>query len=230
LRKDANASSTSGGGASHAARQASGLSAIYALNNVSYLRREVLLNSSVPDFLSSGAASRRASSSTTGAGLGGHSTNGLDIEDEMNRRNRSSRSAYLEIFSPLVSCLMDAGMEQSMLKSAIGVGNTEKKDTKDRFARFNDALEEVEQIHKLGKVDRSPENADFRARLKDEVVRMCVPTYTAFVRKHDNFSKSERLPIASTDTQLTHYYHPDPSKYLKIDPQGLQGRLESLFE
>lgn len=169
------------------------------LNNISYIRRELLLNSNVPDLLASGGnggpASRRGSTSTTGLGGGGGAGSvsmyggDVNIEDELNKRHRNAKSAYLEIFSPLVSCLMDAGVEHSALKNAIGVGNTEKKDTKDRFGRFNESLEEVEGIHRIARLDRN--EMDLRERVKDEVVRMCVPTYTSFVKRHDNFSKSE---------------------------------------
>lgn len=181
-------------------RQSSALSAIFMLNNIAYVRRELLMNSNVPDLLASGnngisSSNRRDSTSTsaTGPGGGGSGIGGdAGIEDELNKRNRLAKSNYLEIFSPLVSCLMDAGTEQSMLnlKNAIGVGgNSEKKDTKDRFIRFNESLDEIENIHKVSRLDKN--ESDLRERVKDEVVRMCVPTYTAFVKRHDGFSKSE---------------------------------------
>ena len=124
----------------------------------------------------------------------------VNIEDELNKRHRNAKSAYLEIFSPLVSCLMDAGMSDhhgasSSLKNVIGVGgNNEKKDTKDRFGRFNEALEEIEHLHRIARLDRN--ESDLRERVKDEIVRMCVPTYTSFVKRHDNFSKSESTPCS----------------------------------
>jgi exocyst complex protein 7 len=98
-------------------RQSIGLSAIFMLNNVSYVRRELLLNSNVPDLLASGgAASRRGSASTVLTGVGGTSVSAyggdVNIEDELNKRNRNAKAAYMEIFSPLVSCLMDAGVTQ----------------------------------------------------------------------------------------------------------------------
>jgi exocyst complex protein 7 len=186
LRKDKDHHHTAPG---HGQRFASGVAAILTLNNISYIRRELLLNSNVPDLLASGGTSRRDSSSTTATGAGpGASSSDMNIEDELNKRNRQAKTSYLEIFSPLVSCLMDAGVEQSALKSAIGVGNTEKKDTKDRFGRFNEALEEVESLHKMARLDKNEPN--LRERVKDEVIRMCVPTYTRFVQKHENFSKS----------------------------------------
>ena len=152
------------------------------------------MNSTVPDLLAGGGGSSRRDSTISGAS-GGHTGGGggdAGIEDDLNKRNRIAKTGYLEIFSPLVSCLMDAGVEHSMLKSAIGVGNTEKKDVKDRFARFNDALEEIEVLHRIARLDRNEEG--LRERSRDEVIRMCVPTYAAFVKRHDSFSKSEWKP------------------------------------
>ena len=219
-------------------RQAQGLSAIYMLNNVSFVRREILLNSNVPDVLAGGEAPHRRDSGSTGGGFavgsGGGEGGGNDagIEDELNRRNRSAKTGYLEIFSPLVACLMDAGVEHSVLKSAIGVGHTEKKDIKDRFARFNDALEEIEGLHRIAKLDKNEEG--LRERSKDEVIRMCLPTYAAFVKRHDNFSKSGsrllwRVDISLAADELDCSCLIDPSKYLKIDASGLQAKLEALF-
>ena len=148
------------------------------------------MNSSIPDLLAGGSApSRRDSVSTTATGAANSSD--TNVEDELNRRHRAAKASYLDIFSPLVSCLMDAGVEHSKLKSAVGIGNNEKQDTKDRFARFNDALEDIESIHRVARIDRGEEA--LRDRVKDEVIRMCVPTYTAFLKRHDNFSsKSKR--------------------------------------
>lgn len=191
LKKDKDQYGSGSGGN----RQGAMSSAMFMLNNISYVRRELLLNSNVPDLMTSagGNGSRRDSSSTTVTATNSTTPRDFDIEDELNRRNRQAKTSYLEVFSPLVSCLMDAGVEQSVLKSAIGVGNTEKKDTKDRFVRFNESLEEIENLHHRlpnCKIDKN-EDLLLRDRLRDEVVRMCVPTYTAFVKRHENFSKSE---------------------------------------
>lgn len=193
LRKDKDHHANAG----HGQRFSTGIAAVFTLNNISYVRRELLLNSNVPDLLASTGQSRRDSSSTTatGAGAGGNAADASsNIEDELNKRNRQAKTSYLEVFSPLVSCLMDAGVEHSVLKSAIGVGNTEKKDTKDRFGRFNEALEEIESLHKLARLDKNEHN--LRERVRDEVIRMCVPTYTRFVQKHENFSKSRLIHSA----------------------------------
>lgn len=188
------------------------------------------MNSSIPDLLAGGSApSRRDSVSTTATGAANSSD--TNVEDELNRRHRAAKASYLDIFSPLVSCLMDAGVEHSKLKSAVGIGNNEKQDTKDRFARFNDALEDIESIHRVARIDRGEEA--LRDRVKDEVIRMCVPTYTAFLKRHDNFSsKSKRSrPVRDRGVSQADVFlrFSDPQKHLKIDAAGLQQRLESFF-
>lgn len=214
-----------------AGRQAAGIAAIFMLNNISFIRREVMMNSNIPDLLSGGSAvSRRDSSSTaTGGGYGNSGGGDTSTEDELNKRNRSAKSSYLEIFSPLVSCLMDAGVEHSKLKSAVGIGNTEKQDVKDRYIRFNDALDEIENIHRVARLDKN-EDA-LRERVKDEVIRMCVPTYAAFIKRHENFSKSGLYEKHFLCQRLTNTWctFSDPSKYLKMDGAGLQAKLESFF-
>lgn len=122
---------------------------IFLLNNISFLRRETL-SSSIVDLL------------------------GDQIEDSLNRLHRNAKTAYLEIFSGLVSCLMDAGTETGILKSglgAVGVGPSgEKREVKDRFVRFNEALGDVENVHRVARIDHSEE--ELRDRLSDEVYRV----------------------------------------------------------
>lgn len=154
-------------------RSRPGFSAIFLLNNVSYIRREVL-SSQVGDLL------------------------GEACEDSLNKRMRSTKASYLEIWSPLVSAMLDAGLDQSGAAGAIkaGIGavkgvGTERRELKDRFLRFNDAFAEVEALHQVAKLDEG--EAELRERLKGEVERMLIPTYTKFLARHRNgeFSKSE---------------------------------------
>ncbi|KAK4051358.1 exocyst complex component exo70 [Microbotryomycetes sp. JL201] len=174
-------------------RSRQGISAIFLLNNVSYIRREVL-SSHVGDIL------------------------GESCEDNLNKKMRSTKASYLEIWSPLVSAMLDAGLDQSGAAGAIkaGIGavtgvGTEKRELKDRFLRFNDAFAEVEALHNVAKIDEG--EAELRERLKGEVERMVLPTYTKFLAKHRNgeFSKN-------------------PSKYLKLDAEQLQSAISNLFE
>jgi len=144
-----------------------GTSTIYLLNNISFLRHSIL-SSQTSDFL------------------------GESFEDHLNKKMRTTKSSYLEIWSPLVSALLDAGLSEQNgvisggIKAGIGAvkgsGGTERRDTKDRFVRFHEALEEVEGLHQAAKIDEG--EVELRERLKGEVERMVVPTYAKFVQRH----------------------------------------------
>jgi exocyst complex component 7 len=191
---------------SAASTRAAGISAIFTLNNITYVRREIL-SSQISDGLS----------------------NESSCEAELNRRNRAAKAAYLEIFSPLVACLMDSGESSGGLSApsssgpsgggtsglglaagaaalkavaaaaVVGAGSSsgavaaerERRDVKDRFVRFQEALNEVESLHRAAALD--PSEADMRQRLKDEVSRMVCPTYAKFYSRHQKgeFSKSQ---------------------------------------
>lgn len=139
---------------------------IFLLNNISYLRREIL-SSSIDDLLGEAA------------------------EDDLNKRNRTAKASYMQLFSGLVGCLMDATSDQGLLKSAVsGAVGGEKRDVKDRFARFNDALLEVENVHRLARLDAGEE--EMRERLHGEVEKMIMPTYGKFASRNSAaMTKSE---------------------------------------
>ncbi|GAA6058929.1 hypothetical protein JCM10212_002881 [Sporobolomyces blumeae] len=169
-----------------------GTSTIYLLNNVSFLRHSIL-SSQTSDLL------------------------GEEFEDVVNKKMRATKSSYLEIWSPLVGSLLDAGLaDQSGATSAIkagigavkGAGGTERRDTKDRFVRFHEALDDVEALHGVAKLDHG--EVELRERLKGEVERMVVPTYAKFVQRHrkDNYS----------------------TKYVKLDAEGLEAKIRSIFD
>lgn len=116
---------------------------------------------------------------------------GEGLEDTLNKRMRSAKAPYLDVWSPLVSALLDAGFaEQTGAAGAIkagigavkGTGGTERRETKDRFVRFHEALEEVEALHAHARIDEN--DLELRERLRSEVERMVVPTYAKFVQKH----------------------------------------------
>lgn len=143
-----------------------GTSPIFLLNNLSYIRHSVL-SSSIIDVL------------------------GESSEDTLNKRMRTAKASYLDIWSPLVSALLDAGFaEQSgaagALKAGLGAvtggGGTERRETKDRFVRFGEALDEVAALHAQARIDEG--EVELRERLKGEVERMVVPTYAKFVQRH----------------------------------------------
>ncbi|KWU44036.1 hypothetical protein RHOSPDRAFT_18615 [Rhodotorula sp. JG-1b] len=173
-------------------RGRNGISAIFLLNNLSFLRQTILA-SSVVDVLGEG------------------------LEDTLNKRMRSAKASYLDVWSPLVSALLDAGFaDQTGAAGAIkagigavkGTGGTERRETKDRFVRFHEALEEVEALHAHARIDEN--DLELRERLRSEVERMVVPTYAKFVQKHrkDNYS----------------------SKYVRLDADGLEAKIRSFFE
>lgn len=140
-------------------RQArSNIGPIFLLNNISYLRREIL-SSNIGDLL------------------------GETAEDDLNKRNRTAKASYMELFSGLVACLMDV-QDQGLLKSAVSstVGG-DKRDAKDRFVRFNDALLEVENVHRLARLDAGED--EMRERLRSEVEKMIIPTFSKFVGRNE---------------------------------------------
>lgn len=172
-----------------------GLGAVFMFNNLNYIRREVL-ESGISDIL------------------------GKPIEDELNKRVRACKVRYMEVWSPLISALMDAGGEDS--KGGFGLGavksalpgqqaGAERREVKDRFGRFNDAFEEVVNLHKVAQFDKS--DGEVRERLRDEIERMIVPTYAKFTQRHEGgqFSKN-------------------PSKYLKLTADQLGEQLDRLFQ
>ncbi|TNY20814.1 exocyst complex component, exo70 subunit [Rhodotorula diobovata] len=173
-------------------RGRTGTSSIFLLNNLSYIRHSAL-STSIIDTL------------------------GESAEDALNKRMRALKASYLDAWSPLVSALLDAGFaEQSgaagALKAGLGAvkggGGTERRETKDRFVRFHEALEEVEALHHQARFEEG--EAELRERLKGEVERMVVPTYAKFVQRHrkDNYS----------------------TKYLKLDADGLEAKIRAIFD
>ncbi|KAH9816215.1 Cullin repeat-like-containing domain protein [Melampsora americana] len=168
-----------------------GLGAVFVFNNLNYIRREVL-ESAISDIL------------------------GKSIEDELNKRVRACKVRYMEVWSPLISALMDAGGDDSKgfglgaVKSALPgqQAGAERRDVKDRFGRFNDAFEEVVNLHKVAQFDKS--DSEVRERLRDEIERMIMPKFT---QRHEGgqFSKN-------------------PSKYLKLTADQLGERLDRLFQ
>ncbi|GAA5878999.1 hypothetical protein JCM3774_004463 [Rhodotorula dairenensis] len=173
-------------------RGRNGSAAIFLLNNFSFVRQSILA-SSVVDVLGEG------------------------VEDTLNKRMRSAKASYLDVWSPLVAALLDAGFaEQTGAAGAIkagigavkGTGGTERRETKDRFVRFHEALDEVEALHAHARIDEN--DLELRERLRSEVERMVVPTYAKFVQKHrkDNYS----------------------SKYVRLDADGLEAKIRSFLE
>lgn len=181
-------------------RGRTGTSAIFLLNNLSYLRRSVLATS-VGDVLGEG------------------------LEDTLNKRVRAAKASYLDVWSPLVSALLDAGFAEQTgaagaIKAGIGAvkgsGGTERRETKDRFVRFHEALDEVEALHQHAKVDEN--DVELRERLRSEVERMVVPTYAKFVAKHrkDNCADSSLLLCICGIRLISHRFY----RLIQVRPIG----------
>ena len=134
-----------------------GIGPIFFLNNIAYVRREIL-SSSIGDVL------------------------GAPAEDDLNKRNRAAKAQYLELFSGLIACLMDAGMDQGLLKTVVGGSASQGGITKDRFQRFNDALVDVESMHRVARLDAGEE--EMRERLEGEISKMILPTYSKFAGRN----------------------------------------------
>jgi exocyst complex protein 7 len=133
-----------------------GVGAIYMLNNFTYIRRE-LLESAVLDIY------------------------GDQLAEQLNKRVRTCKVRYLEIWSPLISALMDAGAEDGKfglgaVKSALPGqhAGAERRDVKDRLGRFNDAFEEVMLLHQAANI--ASNDPDLKDQLRNEIERMIMPT------------------------------------------------------
>ncbi|CAH7685484.1 Cullin repeat-like-containing domain protein [Phakopsora pachyrhizi] len=192
LKLPASASSTI---TSNAAR--AGIGAIYMLNNFTYIRHEVI-ESSIPEIL------------------------GEQLEDDLNKRIRTLKVGYLEIWAPLISALMDSGGGAEDGKSGFGLGavksalpgqqaGAERRDVKDRLARFNEAFEEVVSLHKIARIDNW--DVEMKEKLRNEIERMIVPTYAKFAQRHEGGQFSKH-----------------PSKYLKMTAEQLEESLDRLFQ
>lgn len=169
-----------------------GVGAIYMLNNFAYIRRE-LIESAVLDIY------------------------GDKLAEQLNKRVRTCKVRYLEIWSPLISALMDAGADDGKfglgaVKSALPGqhAGAERRDVKDRFGRFNEAFEEVMLLHQAANI--ASNDPDLKDQLRNEIERMIMPTYAKFTQRHEGgqFSKN-------------------PAKYLKFSAEQLEERLDGLF-
>lgn len=133
-----------------------GVGAIYMLNNFAYIRRE-LIESAVLDIY------------------------GDKLAEQLNKRVRTCKVRYLEIWSPLISALMDAGADDGKfglgaVKSALPGqhAGAERRDVKDRFGRFNEAFEEVMLLHQAANI--ASNDPDLKDQLRNEIERMIMPT------------------------------------------------------
>ncbi|KIS70687.1 uncharacterized protein UMAG_01845 [Mycosarcoma maydis] len=191
---------------SRAIRQPSTAS-VFLLNNIGHLRRSV--SAPLPSYL--GAAEDGSSVSIISLHLG---EMGNDL---LGTALRQANTSYLDAWSPVVAPLMDdqplnaTQYHRHATSKLIGVGSgSEKNQVKDRFARFYEALEDLERLHRAYPVNR--EDHELKERLTRDVTRLVCPMYARFLAKHkaSDFTKN-------------------PSKHIRMTEQEVEDKIASLF-
>lgn len=192
---------------SRAIRQPSTAS-VFLLNNIGHLRRS--LSAPLPSYL--GAAEDGSSVSIISLHLGEMG------DDLLATAMRQANTAYLDAWSPVVTPLMEdqplnvnAHYHRHATSKLIGVGTgSEKNQVKDRFARFYEALDDLERLHRAYPVSR--EDVELKESLKRDVTRLVCPMYTKFMGKHKagDFTKN-------------------PSKHIRMTEQEVEDKIASLF-
>lgn len=103
--------------------------------------------------------------------------------DALQSASRTAKAGYFDSnFSPLMENLIDSR-------------DKSKTSVKDKFTRFFDQLDEVNERHKMAKVLEDDDEA--RETLSEEVVKLVVPSFQRFTQKtkEKEFSKSESIRI-----------------------------------
>ena len=190
---------------SRAIRQPSTAS-VFLLNNIGHLRRT--LSAPLPSHL--GAAEDGSSASIISLYLGEMG------DDLLGTALRQANTAYLDAWSPVVAPLMEdqpltANYHRHATSKLIGVGSgSEKNQVKDRFAKFYEALDDLERLHRAYPVSR--EDHELKERLRRDVTRLVCPMYARFLAKHkaSDFTKN-------------------PSKHIRMTEQEVEEKIASLF-
>lgn len=192
---------------SRAIRQPSTAS-VFLLNNIGHLRRS--LSAPLPSYL--GATEDGGSVTIVSLHLGEMG------DDLLATAMRQANTAYLDAWSPVVAPLMEdqplnanAHYHRHATSKLIGVGSgSEKNQVKDRFARFYEALDDLERLHRAYPV--SKEDHELKDRLRKDVTRLVCPMYARFLGKHKagDFTKN-------------------PSKHIRMTEQEVEEKIGSLF-
>ena len=181
--------------------------AIFVLNNLSILRRE-LVEACDPVSLD---PSKSDSPSNRDIG----DLLGESAEDELNRAFRSARISYLDtVWKPALVALTSDELSTTSqgphVPAALG-GTAEKRQlVKDKFTRFNESFDKAERLHikhPIGKRDKT-----LQVRLSKEAKAMLLPPYATL------WGKNQSGDFAKT-----------PSKYMRISPDELESRIDGLF-
>lgn len=192
---------------SKAIRQPSTAS-VFLLNNIGHLRRT--LAAPLPSYLAAAEDSSSASILSLHLGEMG--------DDLLSTALRGANTAYLDAWSPVVAPLMEdqplnagAHYHRHATSKLIGVGSgSEKNQVKDRFAKFYEALDDLERLHRAYPVSR--EDTELKERLRRDVTRLVCPMYARFLGKHKagDFTKN-------------------PSKHIRMTEQEVEDKIASLF-
>jgi len=121
-------------------------------------------------------------------------------QDALNSGFRTAKAAYFDAnFSPLLQTLTDD-------PSAKGA----KAAAKEKFTKFYELLDEVLERHKNARI--LEDDADARAAIGEDVVKLVVPSLVRFTNKYreKEFSKN-------------------PQKYIKQSSEAVEAQLKAIY-
>ncbi|KAJ7054683.1 Cullin repeat-like-containing domain protein [Mycena amicta] len=149
---------------------------IYLLNNMSYLRHNLVLapaHDELLDFLS------------------------RSTQDSLNSNFRTAKAAYFDAnFSPLLQMLTDDPAGKSG-------GSSARTAVKEKFTRFYELLEEVLERHRVARI--LEDDPDAREAIGEDVVKLVVPSLIRFTNKYQQkeFSKNPQKCVCLTSAVIT---------------------------
>ncbi|WFD29868.1 exocyst complex component exo70 [Malassezia sp. CBS 17886] len=105
---------------------------------------------------------------------------------------RSARTSYLESWNSVVSTLVDDGGNSPHPGRLSAFGHNDGAAAHDPFARFYDALQEKERIHRKHPLDRT--NPALSKCIREDVSRLVCPLYAVFLAKQRGTATGTRRP------------------------------------
>jgi exocyst complex protein 7 len=176
------------------------VSSIYMLNNLSYMRNNLILSSqtSANDIL------------------------GAVAEDMLNTAYRDAKARYLEVWRELTALLTES--TSSGRFGVVGVGG-DKQAVKDSLANFFNRLDELEALSRQFSLSRQDPN--LRERLHADVRGLVVPAFQAYMSKHPKHADKCKLcshadPIQIVAEQLA-------ALDSKSSPADVEARISALL-
>jgi len=155
------------------------ISSIYLLNNLSYIRNNLILSSS--------------SNASDILGVAG--------ESELNRAFRDAKQKYLESWQSLADLLSDSATSGSSSRFGSVVGGGDRQASKEGLTNFFSRFEEMEGIsrhHQLSKQD-----PNLRDRLGLDVKNIVMNALNSFQSKHTKLERYMRMTPAEVEDRLT---------------------------